>query len=95
MDSTTLVGGFAATCTTVSYFPQLKKCWETGEAGDLSLGMFLILFAGLATWVVYGVMRKDLVVITANTISCCLLSGILFFKVREMTSPNSRKRKRA
>jgi len=95
MDSTTLVGGLAATCTTVSYFPQLKKCWETGEAGDLSLGMFLILFAGLATWVVYGVMRKDLVVITANTISCCLLSGILFFKVREMTSPNSRKRKRA
>jgi len=32
-----LGGGVAALCTTVSYFPQLKKCWQTGETGDLSL----------------------------------------------------------
>ena len=37
MDFTTAIGGAAAFCTTVSYVPQLKKCWETGEAGDLSL----------------------------------------------------------
>ena len=40
MTLTTFVGLIAAFCTTVSYFPQLKKCWETGSAGDLSLKMF-------------------------------------------------------
>jgi MtN3 and saliva related transmembrane protein len=84
MDYSTFVGGFAALCTTVSYFPQLKKCWETGETGDLSLGMLIILIVGLATWVVYGVMRKDMVIIVANSVSVCLLFGILGFKAREM-----------
>ena len=51
MNLTTLVGLAAAFCTTASYFPQLKKCWETGSAGDLSLKMFLILTTGIALWI--------------------------------------------
>jgi len=51
----------AAFCTTVSYVPQLKKCWETGSAGDLSLKMFLTLAAGVAFWIVYGVLKQDAV----------------------------------
>jgi MtN3 and saliva related transmembrane protein len=89
MDLATAVGGFAALCTTVSYFPQLKKCWDTGETGDLSAGMLLILLLGLSTWVVYGVMRSDLVIIAANSISVCLLLGIAGFKTRELLSQKS------
>jgi uncharacterized protein with PQ loop repeat len=51
MDSITAVGGLAAFCTTLSYFPQLKKCWQTGHTGDLSLSMFLVLSLGVALWV--------------------------------------------
>ena len=83
MDLTTAIGGAAAFCTTVSYFPQLKKCWETGEAGDLSLKMFVILATGVTLWAVYGVMKGDYVIIAANSISLCLLFGILYFKLRE------------
>jgi MtN3 and saliva related transmembrane protein len=61
MDLTTIVGLAAAFCTTVSYYPQLKKCWDTGSAGDLSLKMFLTLAAGVALWAVYGFMRSDVV----------------------------------
>lgn len=68
MEMTTLVGGFAAFCTTVSYFPQLKKCWDTGETGDLSTGMLLFLIVGLSAWVAYGVRRSDIVIIIANMI---------------------------
>ena len=46
MDFTTIVGLLAASCTTISYWPQLKKCWDTGSAGDLSFKMFTILAAG-------------------------------------------------
>ena len=44
---TTAIGLLAALCTTVSYLPQVKKCWETGKTGDLSLRMFSILAAGI------------------------------------------------
>jgi MtN3 and saliva related transmembrane protein len=86
MDFTTLVGLLAAFCTTVSYYPQLKKCWATGSAGDLSLTMFLTLSAGVGLWVVYGFMKRDVVIITANALSFALLMGILYFKLRERGS---------
>jgi MtN3 and saliva related transmembrane protein len=83
MDITTIVGSLAALGTTVSYFPQLLKCWKTGQAGDLSFKMFAILAAGVALWVVYGFLKNDYVIITSNTVSLCLLAGILSFKLRE------------
>ena len=79
----TSIGLFAAFCTTVSYVPQLKKCWDTGSAEDLSLKTFLVLSIGIAAWVVYGVLQKDVVIILANSVSFCLLLGIVYFKLRE------------
>ena len=69
-----LIGAAAAFCTTVSYIPQLKKVWTTGETGDLSLKMLLLLAAGLALWMIYGFMRADLVIIAANAVS--LATGV-------------------
>jgi MtN3 and saliva related transmembrane protein len=83
MDLTTVTGGIAAFCTTVSYFPQLRKCWTTGSAGDLSLKTFAILATGVGLWAVYGVLKSDMVIIAANAVSLCLLFGILYFKLRE------------
>ena len=84
MDLSTTIGTLAAFCTTLSYIPQLKKCWETGETGDLSFRMFAVLFVGLALWVLYGFLKNDFVVLVANCVSLCLLAGILYFKIREM-----------
>ena len=81
---TTLIGFAAACCTTVSYIPQLKKCWDTGSAEDLSFKMLSILATGIALWVVYGILQGDWVIILANCVSLALLFGILFFKVRDM-----------
>jgi MtN3 and saliva related transmembrane protein len=86
MNITTVVGLCAAFCTTVSYFPQLKKCWQTGSANDLSFKTFSILAGGVALWVVYGMLQADVVIILANTISLILLLGILCFKLQEWRS---------
>jgi MtN3 and saliva related transmembrane protein len=86
MNFTTAIGLLAAFCTTVSYVPQLKKCWQTGSAGDLSLKMFLTLALGIALWIVYGVLQSDIVIILANSVSLLLLLGILVFKIRERRS---------
>ena len=53
----TFVGFVAAFCTTISYIPQVKKCWQTGSTGDLSLKMLTILATGIGLWVVYGVLK--------------------------------------
>jgi MtN3 and saliva related transmembrane protein len=86
MDLVTVLGGVAALCTTVSYFPQLQKCWQTGHTGDLSLVMFLVLAAGVALWAVYGLLKADPVIVGANAVSFALLMGILYFKIRDVMS---------
>jgi MtN3 and saliva related transmembrane protein len=85
MTLATLIGLVAALCTTISYIPQLKKIRETGETEDISLKMFLILAAGIALWVVYGVLQGDVVIILANSVSLMFLAAILFFKLRNMS----------
>lgn len=84
MDPATFIGLLAALCTTVSYIPQLRKCRNTGQTGDLSLKMFLTLAVGIALWIVYGVAQSDVVIILANTVSLCLLCAILFYKMRQL-----------
>ena len=81
---TSVIGFLAACCTTVSYFPQLKKCIDTGKAEDLSIKMLSILAAGIALWVVYGALQGDWVIIVANTVSLLLLAALLAFKLNEM-----------
>jgi MtN3 and saliva related transmembrane protein len=83
---TTIVGLSAALCTTISYVPQLKKCYQTGRTGDLSLKMFLILAAGIALWVLYGVLQGDAVLVLANGVSLAFLAIILVFKLREIAA---------
>ena len=86
MDVGTIVGLIAAGCTTFSSVPQLKKCWETGSSGDLSLRMVLIYGAGVALWIGYGVIRNDWVIILANATSLLLHVGLLYFKLKEKPS---------
>jgi len=84
MTLVTIIGLAAAFCTTISYIPQIRKIWATGETHDISLKMFLILAGGIALWIVYGIMRSDAVIILANSVSLAFLATILFFKLRNM-----------
>ncbi|WP_020696710.1 SemiSWEET family sugar transporter [Reyranella massiliensis] len=83
MDIDMLIGGAAALLTTASNVPQLKKCWETRSAGDLSLKMLLALASGVALWIAYGGLKADWVIVAANTVSLALVLGILYFRLRE------------
>ena len=84
MSLVTTVGLVAAFCTTISYVPQIRKIWATGETEDISLKMFLSLTAGIALWIVYGIMQRDAVIILANSVSLAFLAAILFFKLRNL-----------
>jgi MtN3 and saliva related transmembrane protein len=75
MIAATWVGLVAGTLTTVAVIPQLVKTWRTRHARDLSLWQQLILIAGMACWLWYGIVVRDLPLIAANSISlfCYLL----------------------
>jgi MtN3 and saliva related transmembrane protein len=82
----TVVGLAAAVCTTAANLPQLKKAWTTGQTDDISLKMLLLLSCGLGLWVVYGVLREDIVIILANGISLALLAGLVYLKLLQNRS---------
>jgi len=92
MDLVTVIGTVAAFCTTASYAPQLKKCWVTGSAGDLSLRMLLFLATGVSLWIAYGVLKSDMLIIAANGLSLALLVAILYFKLHERGGDGGGKR---
>lgn len=84
LSAISFVGLAAAICTTASYVPQLHKCWTTGSTHDLSRCMLLVLAAGLALWIVYGLLQGDWVIVAANAVSLAMLLVILGFKIREI-----------
>jgi MtN3 and saliva related transmembrane protein len=49
--------------------------------------MFSILATSVGAWVLYGVLKHDVVIVIANVVSFCCLSGILWFKLREKLDP--------
>lgn len=84
MDSTTIIGLVSAFLTTGAYVPQAVKTWRTRRTGDLSLSMFSMVFLGTVGWLVYGLLKDDLPIILANTVTLGTSFVILFFKVKEV-----------
>jgi MtN3 and saliva related transmembrane protein len=80
---TTALGSLAAFLTTIANVPQVVKCFRTGKAGDLSFKMLLALSGGFAFWFVYGLLRKDMIIMSANAISLGLAITLIAFKLRE------------
>ena len=86
-DIVSAVGLVAAALTTLSYIPQVRKAYPRGSTADLSLKMLLALGAGLALWVVYGLIRGDKVIVIANSIGVALVVTLVVFKLRDIYWP--------
>jgi MtN3 and saliva related transmembrane protein len=86
-----IVGLVAAVLTSLSYIPQVRKAWPRGSTGDLSSKMLAVLAAGLATWIAYGILKGDYVIILANTVGVSLVAALLFFVWRDRRSPRDRR----
>lgn len=77
-----LLGGVAALLTTLCWLPQALKILRTRETRDLSLVAYGAFAAGVALWLIYGVLIGSIPVIAANAVTFVLLSGILALKLR-------------
>ena len=78
----TWLGLLAGTLTTIAYIPQAIKSWKTKETKDLSLIMFIVLDTGLALWLTYGIIIKNIPLIYANVTGFALVSSVLYLKIK-------------
>jgi len=89
MDLTFGIGLIAATLTTLAFLPQVVRTWRRRSADDLSAGTFLLLFTGIVLWLLYGILRRDPIIILANAVGVTLVGSLLLmiwrFRVRTRT----------
>ena len=82
MNWITFVGLIAATLSTIAHTPQLIKSWKTKNTKDISLWMYIILVCGVGTWLIYGILIRDIPLIIANTITFILSFSVLILKIK-------------
>ena len=77
-----IVGYFAALLTTCSFVPQAWLTFRTRNVSGISLGMYSVFAAGVALWLVYGVLLHAWPIVIANAITLTLAVAILVMKLR-------------
>jgi MtN3 and saliva related transmembrane protein len=82
MNWTQIVGLFAGICTASSLLPQLIKTIKEKKAEDISKGMLFVLMTGVATWIVYGILRDDFPIIITNSFSLLLNITMVFLRFK-------------
>lgn len=76
------LGLLAGGLTTGSLVPQLIQIIKTKSTRDVSLVMFLMFFAGIVCWLVYGIIIMSIPVIAANSLSMVMTFTILVYKFK-------------
>jgi len=72
-----IVGSSAAILTMFSFVPQIIKVIKTKSAKDVSLTTLFQLSLGVSLWIVYGIYLKDVIIITANSVTLITLVILL------------------
>ena len=73
-----LVGLSAAMLTMLSFIPQIIRSYRTKHVKDVSPIMLFQLSLGVFLWIIYGVYRKDPIIIMANTVTLSTLAVLIF-----------------
>lgn len=81
MNLIALLGLIAATCTTISFVPQVVQIIKTRNTKSISLGMYIIFTFGIVCWLFYGIFLGEAPLIIGNAITLFLALAILIFKI--------------
>lgn len=75
------IGYTAAALTTSSFVPQALLTLRTRDVSGISVGMYGAFTAGVALWLVYGVVLRSWPIIVANALTVTLAGTILVTKI--------------
>jgi MtN3 and saliva related transmembrane protein len=77
-----LVGGAAATLTTICWLPQALKILRTQNTRAISLLTYSAFAAGLALWLCYGILLGSWPIIGSNVVTLFPVLAIIVLKLR-------------
>ena len=75
------IGYLAAALTTGSFVPQALHTLRTRDVSGISLAMYGTFTAGVALWLVYGLVLGEWPIVVANTVTLVLAATILVTKI--------------
>lgn len=81
------VGIMATIFAVSSTIPQIRKTFKTKKSDDISIWLVIVLITGLGLWVIYGIIKNDIVLIGGNSIAVLLNSIMLGLKVKYSRNP--------
>lgn len=76
------IGLSAAALTTIAFLPQVIRSWRTRDTRAISLPMYSIFTVGIALWLIYGILLRDLPITLANGVTLLLALTVLVLKIR-------------
>ncbi|MBI2239923.1 MAG: SemiSWEET transporter [Magnetospirillum gryphiswaldense] len=76
-----VIGSVAGGLTTLAFVPQVVKTLRTRQTRDISTAMWLMFCAGVALWLVYGVVLGAWPIIVANALTLVLAATVLAVKL--------------
>ncbi|HPA63814.1 MAG TPA: SemiSWEET transporter [Spirochaetota bacterium] len=82
METSAIIGYAAAVLSTVSFVPQVIKTLKTKDTSGISILMYSAFTAGVALWLIFGIMTANMPVTIANVIVLILASMVLVMKIR-------------
>jgi MtN3 and saliva related transmembrane protein len=82
MDDWMVLGLAAGLLTTIGFVPQLVKGYRTKRMDDVSLVMPMLLSAGMALWLGYGIMIDSLPIIFWNIVALGLNLMMMALKIK-------------
>ncbi len=77
-----LIGFVAAFLTTASFIPQVIHTLKTKDTSGISLLMYSMFVAGVFLWLIYGILIKNNVIISANIVTLILSGTVLAMKIK-------------
>ncbi|HQQ06976.1 MAG TPA: SemiSWEET transporter [Candidatus Omnitrophota bacterium] len=80
-----IVGFGAALLTSFGFLPQVIKIYKTKSVQDISLIALIQFAVGISLWLSYGVHLKNIVIISANTVTLLVLASafVLYFRYKK------------
>jgi MtN3 and saliva related transmembrane protein len=76
------IGYLAAILTTACYIPQALHVLRERKTEGISLFAYSVLFCGVASWLMYGILMSDWPIILANGCTLPFLVFIIVMKLR-------------
>jgi MtN3 and saliva related transmembrane protein len=66
---------------------QIRRMLREKSSRDVSIGYFLVLIAGFALWVGYGITARNMVIMVPNAVAL-LVAGVLVAIARQLRHPS-------